>query len=156
MWALESVCPNISSDRLSILVHSCIFASFLFGTALKPSVWDKGVPSLQVSDKEWQVKLVLEVAAFWGGYPLLEALQQCEAASCPRHTIVVPWPKQPSILSSLLSIMIPFNIFHTGAVTEAQTTCSSVWLQLFLSELFLWLWGQIQAQVSSILEQVSC
>lgn len=102
-------------------VHSCTFTSFLFGTALKPRVWEKGMPPPQVSDGGWGVEMLLEVVSCWSGYPLVEALQQCEAASCPRHTIVVSWPAWPSFLSSPLSAMMPFDMFHGKAAAEGMS-----------------------------------
>lgn len=116
-------------------VHSYIFASFLFGTAIKTCVWDRGVPSLQVSDWGWEVKIVVEVVVCWGGYPLLEAPQQCEAASCPRHTIVVPLTCAARLpVFTAVSCDYIQHISHQSTHWRAElhvsapTTCSSVWL----------------------------
>lgn len=117
---------NISSERFSILgsqFHICIIP-----------VWHgfKGqcLRQCQAGDEEsryWWHQWCVEVDILCS--------KRCEAASCPRHTIVVPWPVQPGFLSSLLSAVTAFNIFHSRALTEraelhvsASATCGSVWL----------------------------
>lgn len=128
---------SISSDRLSILgsqLHICIIPvwhgfkaqSLRKRRALAPSV-----------------RLRMRTRDSGGGCGVLKWISSAGSAavvwSCilshPRHTIVVPWPVQPSFLPAPLSAMMTFNIFHTRAVAEglnctfkAKTTCGSVWL----------------------------
>lgn len=79
--------------------------------------------------------MVVVVVVCRGGYPLLEASQQCEAASCPRQTIVVPLTcaARLPVFTAVSCDYIQY-ISHESTRSRAEvhvlalTTCSSVWL----------------------------
>ena len=118
--APSSACACETLPRIDSLfqAQSRVFALFLFGKALKAG--DKDVPSLRVSD--WgDVNMAVEVAvACWGGYPLLEAAPQSEAASCPRHTIVV----------SPLSCVAQLPVFTAVSCTPSAHISHQSWARV--------------------------
>lgn len=89
-------------------IPCCVFASFLSGTShvrLRTRNKDSGV------------------GVWWSGLPQLESLQQCEAASCPRHSIVVSWPAWQFPVFTAVSHAAAQHISHSIA-----ERLSSVWL----------------------------